>query len=190
MLPSSKALDCAKIPPILMQLGQLRPDNEHFFVFMGACVGVEKEKERERASERERERERRDHEQEVEKNTPRTFTSEIASQLPGQYEDLTEEKPDDEEREEGEIGPMDLQDDRRWPGLRPAAAPPENESEPKRFRLRRKQGVKRKDPEEESATDKMADEEGAACFWTNIDNAIEISLELQLRGGQDQAWTI
>ena len=40
LLQSSRALDCAKIPPSLMQFRQLRHKNEHFFVFVGACVGV------------------------------------------------------------------------------------------------------------------------------------------------------
>ena len=40
LLQSSRALDCAKIPPSLMQFRQLIPENEQFFVFVGACVGV------------------------------------------------------------------------------------------------------------------------------------------------------
>ena len=40
LLESSRAIDCAKILPSPMQFRQLRPENEHFFVFVGACVGV------------------------------------------------------------------------------------------------------------------------------------------------------
>ena len=43
--------------------------------------------------------ERHDYEYEVEQDLPWTFAGETEKQLPGQYEDITQENPGDEERE-------------------------------------------------------------------------------------------